>query len=250
MREMLESRLRLLARRAGLHSVPTPVLFAGLVLASIAIVAALLRWWPHPDEGSSVAVTHAGGAVASASAGAAGKGGAHAGASGGAAARSSGVASSALVWVDVVGAVRHPGVYRLAEGARAQAAVDAAGGMEPGAARASVNLAAKVQDGEQLVIPTDAEVQSGAVPAATATGGGAGPGVGRAGGPAAGGKIDLNTADATQLDSLPGVGPSTAAKIVADREANGRFASVDDLGRVSGIGPKKLEQLKPMISVR
>jgi competence protein ComEA len=84
------------------------------------------------------------------------------------------------------------------------------------------------------------------------------PGAGPAGAPSGGGAavapggapIDLNTADATQLDTLPGVGPSTAAKIVADREANGPFASVDDLGRVSGIGPKKLDSLRDLVCVR
>jgi competence protein ComEA len=69
-------------------------------------------------------------------------------------------------------------------------------------------------------------------------------------GAAPGAVVDLNTADATQLDALPGIGPATAAKIVADRQANGPFRTADDLGRVSGIGPKKLDQLKPLICVR
>ena len=70
------------------------------------------------------------------------------------------------------------------------------------------------------------------------------------GAPSAGAVVNINTADAAALDALPGVGPSTAAKIVADREANGPFASADDLGRVSGIGPKKLEALKDFIRVQ
>ncbi len=62
--------------------------------------------------------------------------------------------------------------------------------------------------------------------------------------------VDINTADVTQLDTLPGVGPSTAAKIVAEREANGPFTGVEDLARVSGIGPKRIEQLKDLVRVR
>jgi competence protein ComEA len=70
------------------------------------------------------------------------------------------------------------------------------------------------------------------------------------GGAGSPGLVNINTADATKLDSLPGVGPSTAAKIIADRERSGPFASPDDLGRVSGIGPKRLDQLKPLITTR
>ena len=157
----------------------------------------------------------------------------------------------ASVCVDVVGAVRHPGVYTLADGTRVEAAVDAAGGLRPEAAVAAINLAAKVQDGQQIVVPTQAQVDEGAVPVAAA--GGSGAGGGAAGGTtssSATAKVNLNTADATALDALPGVGPSTAAKIVADRQENGPFKSPEDLGRVPGIGPKKLEQLKPLVCVR
>jgi competence protein ComEA len=141
--------------------------------------------------------------------------------------------------------VRHPGVYVLASGTRAQAAVEAAGGASDEAATDSINLAAKVTDGEQIVVPTREQVAKGEVPAAS-SGSSASGAAGLAGSAA---KIDLNTADATALDTLPGVGPSTAAKIVADRQTNGPFKSVDDLGRVPGIGPKKLDSLKDLIVV-
>ena len=245
MREQLEQRLRALARRAGLTAVPTPVLVAAMALLSVAVVAALLRWWPRPAEAGPVVVEHAGVTrVAGASARSAADGA-------GSASDSETAGPTSSVCVDVVGAVRRPGVFTLPEGSRVEAAVDAAGGLTSAAARAAINLAAKLQDGEQIVVPTDDEVKAGgaAGPGSGAAGGAASAG-GAAGAAASGAKIDLNSADATQLDALPGVGPSTAAKIVADRQANGRFKTVDDLGRVPGIGPKKLDQLKPLVCVR
>jgi competence protein ComEA len=140
------------------------------------------------------------------------------------------------VTVHVVGEVRHPGVYELPAGARARDAVDAAGGLLGAAEQEAVNLARVLTDGEQLTVP-----RHGAAPTANP----AGPG----GVPAAGGKVDLNTATAAELDTLPGVGPSTAAKIVADRTSNGPFRSVDDLMRVSGIGPAKFDSLKDLVRV-
>jgi competence protein ComEA len=144
--------------------------------------------------------------------------------------------------VHVVGAVRHPGVQRLASGARVADAVQAAGGLLGNAAAEGVNLARIVQDGEQIVVPTrDQWAASTAGAAAGSAGARAGPG---------GGKVDINSADVATLDTLPGVGPTTAQRIVADREANGPFASVKDLGRVPGIGDKKLGSLKDLICVR
>jgi len=255
--ESIGARLKALARRAGFAGVPTPVLVAGMFLLTVAVVLALVRWWPHPaDADTLVDVNHsknagAGAAAPSSSAGDSGK--AHV-------AGGTSCDQTATVFVDVVGAVRNPGVYSLTDGARVKAAVDAAGGLAPEAAPAAVNLAAKVQDGEQIVVPTQEQVEKGEVPAAAAGGGSGGsaggtsgagsstPGSAASGAPAA--KVNLNSADAAALDALPGIGPSTAAKIVADREANGPFQTPDDLGRVPGIGPKKLDQLKPLISVR
>ena len=247
MREQVERRLRALARRAGLTAVPTPVLVAAMLLLSVVVVAALLRWWPNPAEAGSVVVEHGAAATASSSRVASR-----------AVAAASGCATDAAssdVCVDVVGAVRRPGMFTLPEGSRVAAAVDAAGGLSRDAARSAINLAAKLQDGEQVVVATEAQVKAGgagAVSGANATGGlGASPaGVGAGSATGTGTPVDLNSADATQLDALPGIGPSTAAKIVADRQANGPFKSVEDLGRVPGIGPKKLDQLKPLICVR
>jgi competence protein ComEA len=123
-------------------------------------------------------------------------------------------------------------------------AVEAAGGLMPDAVAASVNLARTVTDGEQIVVP-DADT-------ASVSGNSASTGSGASANPAKQGAemVDLNTADESALDALPGIGPATAARIIADREANGPFASAEDLGRVSGIGPKKLEQLSGLVCVR
>jgi competence protein ComEA len=153
-----------------------------------------------------------------------------------------GPAAAATVTVHVVGQVRRPGVYVLSGGSRAADAVKAAGGLLGGADEAAVNLARVVADGEQLSVPKEGEAP------AVATGGAAAPGA--AGPPGSGGasKIDLNTATAEQLDTLPGIGPSTAAKIIADRTSSGPFGSVEDLQRVPGIGPSKFEALKDLVT--
>jgi competence protein ComEA len=130
--------------------------------------------------------------------------------------------------------------------------------MAGNAAQASINLARLLSDGEQIAIPTEDEYARANAGTASQNGSGAGKGVASPGGasaenpgaPSAGTIVNINTADAAALDALPGVGPSTAAKIVSDREANGPFASADDLGRVSGIGPKKLEALRDFIRVQ
>lgn len=150
-------------------------------------------------------------------------------------------ASPAPLRVHVGGAVAAPGVYDLAEGARVLDAVEAAGGFAEGAARDSLNLARAVSDGEQVVVPSEADI---AVQEAASAGAGASAAAG-----GAGGKVNINTASAAQLDALPGVGASTAEKIVADREANGPFKTVEDLKRVSGIGDKKFAALADAICV-
>jgi competence protein ComEA len=137
--------------------------------------------------------------------------------------------------VDVTGAVHRPGVYRLPAGARVQEALRRAGGATRKADSAAVNLAAKVADGQQILVPERAPANA-AVPA--------NPGAGTA--PA--GPVSLNSATAEQLDQLDGVGPATAAKIIAWRTANGGFSSIDDLAQVAGIGPKKLEALRPQVA--
>lgn len=153
------------------------------------------------------------------------------------------------VVVHVVGAVAAPGVQRLPAGARVVDAVDAAGGASADADLARINLAAALVDGQQVYVLRIGEVAP--PPAAGANGGDAGPPAGgdTAAGDAAGGLVDINRASATELDELPGVGPTTAEAIIAHREQNGPFASVDDLIDVRGIGEAKLEQLRPHATV-
>jgi competence protein ComEA len=146
----------------------------------------------------------------------------------------SGLPSSRVV-VDVVGAVRRPGLYRLAQGSRIADAVARAGGATGKADLAQVNLAAPLADGEQVVVPG-----RGSVPGAAAGGGAAAPG-------APTGPVQLSTATLEQLDTLPGVGPVTAQKILDFREKHGAFSSVDELDAVPGIGPKRLEQLRELV---
>lgn len=137
------------------------------------------------------------------------------------------------VMVHVAGEVRDPGVVTLPAGARVADAVRAAGGLRKGGRLGPTNLARVLSDGERIEI--------GGVPADSTSGpSGAGPG---------GGPIDLNTATAAQLDELPGIGPVTAAKILAWRADNGRFSVVDELAEVPGIGPKTLEELRPLVRV-
>jgi competence protein ComEA len=141
------------------------------------------------------------------------------------------------VVVDVVGKVRRPGVYRLPNGSRVDDALAAAGGALPGVDLSRLNLARKLADGEQVAVGV-----SGAAAAAGP------PGTGAASG-AASGPIDLNTATVQQLDTLPGVGPVLAQRIVDWRTEHGRFDSVDQLQEVSGIGPSRLADIRSLVTV-
>ena len=130
--------------------------------------------------------------------------------------------------VHVLGAVAAPGLYELPEGSRVVDAVAAAGGFSGDADRGGVNLARLLLDAEQIVVPV-----AGAVAADT-------PGEGL---------VNLNTADSVQLQVLPRVGPALAERIIAWREANGGFRSIDDLLAVSGIGAATFEGLRPLVTV-
>jgi competence protein ComEA len=142
--------------------------------------------------------------------------------------------AAAQLFVHVVGAVRRPGLYRLRDGARVADAVTRAGGVTSRAQLELLNLAARVADGEQIVVPR------------RGSGGVAAPGT--AGAASSAGPVHLGTATLEQLDELPGVGPVTAQKILDYRQAHGAFRSVDELDAVPGIGPARLDELRGLVA--
>ena len=157
-------------------------------------------------------------------------------------------AGSGQIVVDVDGAVAHPGLYKLPADSRVQAALAAAGGLSPQADVHRINRAAKLHDGQKLYVLSQGESTP---PLAASSGQGCeGQACTSAEGGVAGsdaegqGLVNINTANATQLTQLPGVGPAIAQKIIDYRTANGPFTSVDDLTKVPGIGAAKLAQIK------
>lgn len=224
----IPDRARDLLTRAGLGGLSdrAVLVLAGLV-AGVVLFAAW-RFWPAPggvevttppEESAQEAIVPGDAAEPTGTAGAA-----------------------ASVVVHVVGAVARPGVYTLPSGSRVSDAIAAAGGPTGNAAEEGINLARVLSDGEQVRMLTKDEVAAGVQAGSGAAGVGAGGG-------SATGKVDLNRATAAELDALPGVGPSTAQKIVDDRAANGPFRKVEDLMRVSGIGRKKFDALKDLVTV-
>lgn len=150
------------------------------------------------------------------------------------------------VFVHVVGRVRRPGVVTLPLGSRVVDALEAAGGLRPGAQSGDLNLARILVDGEQVVVGASGTRNPDTPGASTSSG--APPG-GSTPGAATPVPLDLNAASALELEGLPGVGPVLAGRIVAWREANGPFPSVDVLGEVPGIGDVVLANLRPLVRV-
>jgi competence protein ComEA len=144
-------------------------------------------------------------------------------------------AESPTAFVHVVGQVNSPGLYELPAGSRIVDAVAAAGGFTATADQAQLNLAQVVEDGQQIVV-----LARGVAPVVTD---GASTGA-----TASGGTVDINTADATTLETLDGIGPSLAQRILAYRTAHGGFRTVGDLQNVTGIGPKKFAAIKANVS--
>ena len=162
------------------------------------------------------------------------------------------------VVIQIIGEVVKPGVYTLPDGSRVQDAVNAAGGLLADANSNSVNLAARLEDGQQINIPS----QNGSVPGASAPSGPLAPSVPTATGApftvvstltptavSSASLININTATLEQLDTLPGIGPVTAQSIVTYRQQHGRFQHIEDIMNVSGIGPATFDKIQSLITV-
>lgn len=234
-------KLRSIVRRAGLADTPKPVLACLGVVTVLLLGFALWRFWPAgpASAGHDFSVSTAYEADdASGQEDALAQDGGDAG----------GIeTASGVICVDVEGAVRNPGLYELEAGSRVGDAVKAAGGITKKAVRGQVNLASALQDGQQVVVPSkqDAAVSGGQAQDSAAVdvaAGGSGDGDAQ-------GKININTASATQLQQLSGIGESLSQRIVDYRNANGAFGSVDDLTKVSGIGDARLESIRAQICV-
>lgn len=152
--------------------------------------------------------------------------------------------TSPALYVHVAGSVERPGIYQVEEGARVAEAVQAAGGFTADAATESVNLARQVQDGEQIVVASSTVLDGGH--AASGEMGGA---VAPKESARADARVNINVATEAELQTISGIGPSKAKKIIAYREANGSFKAVEDICKVSGIGAKTLESIRDQISV-
>jgi competence protein ComEA len=234
------SRVRALLAGAGRQRVAVALLALGALLAAGVVWARATPRLAGPVSGQDAAGSPAqtlprvapagageGGAAAAAAAGSAGAGSAGSGAA----------AVDGRVAVHVAGRVRRPGLVRLPAGSRVQDAIRAAGGSTAGADLDAVNLARRLTDGEQVLVPGPGDPPPPPSP-------GGDPGSGAT--PSA--PLDLNTATLEQLDALPGVGEVTAGRIVAYRSAH-PFTAVDELLEVPGIGQRRFEQLKDLVTV-
>lgn len=228
------------------RAVSVPVLL-GAAVFSLAVIVAIVSVFVRPNlpvAEDLAAVNAANAATAEATGGAEGLGDAASNAepanspSANGAESVGGLAAGAPIYVHVVGEVHSPGVVELPPGSRVGAAIELAGGASSGAVLSGVNLARVVNDGEQIVVPnalTASTGPSGSVPPA--------------GGTVIGSVINLNSADLAALESLPGVGPALAQRILDWRSTNGQFGTVEQLLEVSGIGAKTLEGFRDRVTV-
>lgn len=154
--------------------------------------------------------------------------------------------SSQLIYVHIAGEVSNPGMYELNHDARVSDAIDAAGGLTENADQLSINLARQVTDGEQIVVQAYIEAEPGNSKSTDASDSGL---PSSSNTEVLSSKVNINTASASELITLDGIGESTAAKIIAYRQANGSFASIEEIKKVSGIGDRKYEAIKDRITV-
>lgn len=248
-----------LAEKLHLSRVPQPVFAAIALVLALVVALAVFAFATSPDSGFEV--TAASDETAAQSAEDAGEEEARADGAGGGSDTSpapappaadgedvvlpaGGDATARRVCIHVDGCVAAPGVYYLEAGSRVIDAVTAAGGATGEARTDAVNLAQEVQDGQQIVIPSRVDDQAASSGAADRTASSSSQASGGLSPSGDDGLVNINTATAEELETLKGVGAATAEKIIADREANGPFKSIDDLTRVSGIGEKKLSAMR------
>lgn len=226
----LGARLRRMARRYGFTGGKAATALLVAVLALLGVAGALLSGRSAGVELTRASVAEQPADGDSSLAGEAGEG----------------VAETPPVVVHVDGAVAAPGVYELAEDARVNDAVAAAGGLLSEADTSTINLAAPVSDGVKVHIPTSEELSAGAQGASGESGNAGAPAGSASAAPTL---VNINAATSEELQRLSGVGEATAAAIIEDRHANGPFSSPEDLMRVSGIGEKKFAKIKAHICV-
>lgn len=152
------------------------------------------------------------------------------------------------ILVHVAGAVTNPGVYSLPQDSRVQDAIKAAGGLLPEASAGFLNLAAPLQDGDRILLPTRIPTLQPTIPGSTSNSTPASRS--QVVPPAAEGRININTATLAELDTLPGIGPVTAQSIIAYRDAHGPFNTLEEIMDVPGIGPATFERIKDLITVQ
>ena len=226
---------------------PRAAVVAGSVLLVLAVVLALRAVLTSTAAGGESAPAAAGTTAAARPSAAVSTAGPRAGTATAPGGPSAGAGS---VVVHVTGAVIRPGVVTLGEGSRVNDAIGAAGGVSPDADTQQLNLARVLTDGEQIRVPRIGEVLPDPAPqpgAVVTPGTGTAPGKPGAG--SASGMVNINTASASDLEKLPGIGPALAQRIVEYRESHGPFASVDALTDVPGIGKAKLEALREQATV-
>ena len=153
--------------------------------------------------------------------------------------------SDGTIFVDIGGAVKNPMLAELPDGSRVDDAIQAAGGLKQEADMSNINRAEFLLDGQKIYIPSLAMDADGNVIEGAEASGAADAAIGVD----ASGKVNINTADSTQLQTLNGVGPATAQKIIDYRQSNGSFTAVEDIKNVSGIGDKTFEKLKDYITI-
>lgn len=208
-----------------------------VVAAFVVVISAFLAWRARPST-----ITVAPGATTAATAGAMGRPPINASAT--ALPSASATSAATMLVIAVEGKVRHPGLVRLPPGSRVADAIDAAGGAMPGTDLSFVNLAQKVVDGELIVVGVTPPPGVAATSGTGSSGAGGSSGTAQPGAP-----INLNTATEADLDTLPGIGPALAQRIIDYRTQHGAFRSVDELRNVSGIGDAKFAEIKDLVTV-